>query len=83
MNFMSLVNDYTECNKFEIYLDNSKVKIFYYDSIKSFSSKKIIILKNKKDYVIKGNNLVINTMFFEYLIITGEILSVEIGKDNE
>lgn len=83
MNLMRLVNDYTECNKFEIKLDSSKAKIFYYDSIKNFSSNKIIILKNKKDYVIKGKNLVIDTMFTEYLIITGEIFSVEIGKVNE
>ena len=79
MNFMRLVNDYTECNKFEIQLDSSKVKVFYYDSIKNFSSGKIIILKNNKDYVIKGKNLVIDTLFTEYLIITGEIFSIEIG----
>ena len=83
MNFMRLVNDYTECNKFEIQLDSSKAKIFYYDSIKNFSSNKIIILKDKKDYVIKGRNLVIDTMFVEYLIITGEIFSIEIGNANE
>ena len=83
MNFMRLVNDYTECNKFEIQLDSFKVKIFYYDSIKNFSSNKIIISKDKKDYVIKGRNLAIDTMFAEYLIITGEIFSIEIGNANE
>ena len=41
------------------------------------------LLKNNKDYVIKGKNLVIDTMFTEYLIITGEIFSIEIGKSNE
>ena len=83
MNFMRLINDYTECNKFGIELDGSKAKIYYYDSVKNFSSNKIIILKNSKDYVIKGKNLVIDTMFTEYLIITGKIYSVEIGKENE
>ena len=83
MNFMKLVNDYTECNKFEIQLDSCKVKIFYYDSVKNFSPNKIIILNKNKDYIIKGKNLVIDTMFTEYLIITGEIFSVEIGKTND
>ena len=83
MNLTRLVNDYTECEKFEIWIDESKIKIFYYDSIKEFSNTKIIILKNKKEYIFKGRNLVIDTMFKEYLIIVGNILAVEIGKANE
>lgn len=83
MKFTKLVNDYTQCNKFEIQIIDEKVKIFYYDNIKNFSSNKIVISKNNRDYTVKGKNLVIETMFLEYLIISGEINLIELGKSNE
>ena len=83
MNLRKLVNDYVECDKFEIQIINNKVKFFYYDNIKEFSNNKIVIKYSDKDYIVKGKNMVIETMFEEYLIISGEICLIELGNKNE
>ena len=82
MKLSKLVNDYVECNNFEIKIDFDKVKIYYYDKIEFFSSSKIIILYKDKKIIINGRNMIIETMFEEYLIISGNINSIELGNDD-
>ena len=83
MNLRKLVNDYVECEKFEMHIIDGKVKVFYYDSIEGFSNNKIVIKKNNKHYIIKGKKMVIETMFEEYLIISGNIYQIELEIKNE
>lgn len=83
VNLKRIINDYVECNEFEIKIVKEKVKIYYYDKIEHFSSKKIIVLKDNIKYIIEGNNMIIETMFKEMIIITGDIYKIIVGKDNE
>lgn len=83
VNLKRIINDYVECNEFEIKIVKEKVKIYYYDKIEHFSSKKIIVLKDNIKYIVEGNNMIIETMFKEMIIITGDIYKIIVGKDNE
>ncbi len=83
MKLKEVIDTYTQCNKFEIQVIDKKVKIYYYDAIENFTSN-MILIKNA-DAIIKiiGKNLVIETMFKEYVIISGKIFKIEFEGSNE
>lgn len=83
MNVKKIINDYVECNEFEIKIIKNKVKIYYYDKVEHFSSEKIIISKSENNYIVQGKCLVIETMFEEMIVISGRISSICMQKNNE
>ncbi len=83
MSLRKVINDYVECNNFEIKITNKKVKVYYYDNIENFTSSKVTISKDNELINIKGKDLVIETMFKEYLVISGKINSIELGSFND
>ena len=83
MNIRKVIDNYVECNEFEIKIINNKVKVFYYDKIIHFSQNKISILKRNKKIDIEGKNLVIETMFDELIIISGNIEKIALLNTNE
>ena len=83
MDIRKLVNDYVECNNFEIKIIDNKVKIYYYDSIDHFSSNKIIIMNNNKKYSVLGKKLVIESMYKEQIVIKGNIKSIVLENEDE
>lgn len=72
-----------ECDLFEIKIINNKVKVYYYDEIKGFSSNKITIVKKDNTYTIVGKNMVIETMFKEQIVISGEINNIILRTNDE
>jgi len=82
MNIRRLVNDYVECDSFEMIYKDNKLKIYYYDAIDHFSDAKIKIIKANNKYIVEGNNLAIETMFKEFIIISGKIKKIVLD-DNE
>lgn len=83
MKLKRAIDDYVECNIFEVKIIDKKVKIYYYDNIESFTSKLISVSKGKDIIKINGNNLVIETLFPEYMVISGKIKSLELGQKDE
>ena len=79
MGIRNLVNNYAECNEFELKLKEGKINIYYYDKIVNFLNNKISVIKDDKRYDIEGKNLNISTMYQELLIITGIIEKISIG----
>ena len=77
VNIKKIINDYLEFNNFEIKYIDVKVKIYYYDNIENFTSNCIEIKYDDKKLKVKGKNLVIETMFKEYLIISGDVGFIE------
>ncbi len=77
-----MIDDFTECNKFEIKIKDNKATFYYYDKIKHFSSTNVVISNANKDVIIFGNNLIIEQMFLEYVTISGNITKMEF-KNNE
>ena len=73
------INDIVDANTFEISFKNDKLTIYYYDEIKEFKDDVIIILKNNQKLIIKGKKLRIESLYNEYLIIKGNILSINLG----
>lgn len=76
MNFKRIIDDYIECNNFEIKFKDEKIKIYYYDSIKSITNDKIVVKSSSKIVEVIGDNLAIETMFKEFLIIKGSIKKI-------
>ncbi|GEM_PF-5120917 len=83
VNIKKIINDYVECNEFEIKIINGKVKIYYYDKIEHFSNSKIIVSKNDQKVSVEGKGLVIETMFEELVVIAGDVSQIILGKQNE
>ena len=83
MKLRKVIDDYVECNKFEIKIIDKKVKVYYYDSIERFTSSIIVISTGDDLISVKGNNLIIETMFKEYMVISGKIKTVELNYINE
>ena len=83
MNLKRLINDYVECNTFEIKYKYNKFFIYYYDKVKHFSNNEIIILEKNNMYIVKGKKLVIETMFEEFIVISGNIEGIMIRNLDE
>lgn len=83
MNIKRIINDYVECNEFEIKIIRDKVRVYYHDKIEHFSSDKIVVLKGNKRYVIEGKKMVIETMFEEMIVISGKINKITMDNKNE
>ncbi len=83
MKIANIINDYVECNLFEIKIIDDRVKIYYYDKIEHFSNSKIIVSKDDKNYKIEGKNLIIEKLFKEFLVIKGNINKISLGESNE
>lgn len=83
MNLKKIINDYVECNEFEIKVKDGKVKIYYYDKVENFSNTKITISKKNQLVSIVGNKLIIETMFKEMIVISGDIEKVILGHIDE
>lgn len=67
------INDFVEINNFEMIFINNKLKILYYTDIPVFKDNVIKIKYNGKMIVIKGKKLIIETMYKEYVIVSGII----------
>ena len=83
MKLKKIIDDYVECNNFEIKIIDRKVKIYYYDNIERFTSNLIEVSSKNDRFIIKGKSLVIETMFVEYMVISGDIKMIELGYHNE
>lgn len=83
MKLKKIIDDYVECNNFEIKIIDRKVKIYYYDNIERFTSNLIEVSSKNDRFIIKGKKLVIETMFVEYMVISGDIKMIELGYHNE
>lgn len=83
MKLKSLINDYMECNNFEIRIINKKIYVYYYDDIKDFNENKICITSYNNEFIVEGKKLVIETLFKEYLIINGNIKTIKLGYEYE
>lgn len=78
-----VMDDFTESSKSEIKIKGDKVTLYYYDKIKHFSSSSVVVLFGDKNVIIKGNFLVIEQMFKEYVTITGKVKQMEFLRDDE
>ncbi len=83
MRLNKVIDAFTECNNFEVKIKNKKVKIYYYNNIDSFTSNTIEVSKENEVIKVCGKKLVIETMFPEYVVISGDIKKIELGYKNE
>lgn len=83
MNLRNIINNYSECNLFEIKYHNNKLYIYYYDKVNHFASDKIDVIYNKDKYTVIGKNLIIESINEEEIVIKGNIKSINMGYINE
>ena len=67
------INNFVEINNFEMIFINNKLKILYYTDIPVFKDNVIKIKYEDKNITIKGKKLIIETMYKEYVIVSGNI----------
>lgn len=77
MKINSILDDFTESNTFELKYVKGRLWIYYYDKIKNFTSNEIEVDKKENNIKIKGNNLVIETLYADYMIISGDLKTIE------
>lgn len=83
MNIRELIDNYVECNTFEIKFKKRKLYVYYYDNINHFSSDKIELISNKDVFTVLGKKLIIEELYKELLVISGEISNIKIDTSNE
>ena len=81
MDIRKIIDDYVECNSFELKIKDKKVYIYYYEKIKHFSNNKVIISYKGEEYIVNGKKLVIETLQDEFILINGLINSIQINNN--
>lgn len=76
MNIRKLIENKITDNTFELVYKNNKITVYGYDKIKTVLDGKIVIEKDKNVIIIKGDNVFIESMFKEYLTISGTLKEV-------
>lgn len=74
---MKKILDYIKDTKFKIIIYDNKIDICNYKEIIIFESNRIVINCNTFNISIKGNNLIINKVYDNEVLITGNILNIE------
>lgn len=83
MKIKEIIDDYVIDNKFQLIYKDEKLKIINYGIIKNFSDSNINILSKNHMVKIKGNKMIIESMFKEYVIISGNINNIVFEDKNE
>lgn len=78
-----MLDEYAQCNIFEIKIINNETKIYFYDKVDVFSESKIVVISKDKKVTIEGKHLSINEMYKEELTIGGKIEKILLGDINE
>ena len=76
--FKGIVN-YVKEDDFSIKIWNNKINIVNFKDIVILEDTKVVILSPDGKVVIRGNNLSINKLLDNELLITGIIISIELG----
>jgi len=77
MNVIDGIRSYILEDDSKIMIVNNKINITNYVDIGHFDNNKIIIKLNKKNIIIKGNDLVVSKLLDSEILITGEIYNIE------
>ncbi|MEG2351633.1 MAG: YabP/YqfC family sporulation protein [Bacilli bacterium] len=83
MDLKRMLDEYAQCNIFEIKIINNETKIYFYDKVDVFSESKIVVISKDKKVTIEGKHLSINEMYKEELTIGGKIEKILLGDINE
>ncbi len=80
---MSSIKSYIDDDELKIIIQKDRVNIQNYDNILNFDSSKIIIIKDLEKISIYGNDLVTSKLMDEEILISGQILKIELGDYNK
>ena len=80
---MSSIKSYINDDELKIIIQKDKVNIQNYDNILNFDSCKIVIIKDLEKISIYGNDLVTSKLMDEEILISGQILKIELGDYNK
>lgn len=78
---LNRVKDYIKDNEFRLTLFDDRVYVVNYIEIISLEEERISFLKAKGRVVIKGKNLSLNKMLDKEALVSGEVLTIEVDKD--
>ena len=67
--------------KFEFKYKDKKLYVYSYSKIIKFKAEEIIIEYELGNLSVKGNKIIIQELFKEYLVINGDIKEISLIKD--
>lgn len=77
MNIINGIRSYILENETKITIVSNKINITNYIDIGHFDSEKIIVKLDKKNIIVKGNNLVVSKLMNDEILITGNFNNIE------
>lgn len=83
MKIINKISSYVDSSNVEFHYTNNKLYVLNYIHISEFNSKNITVRFKDVNLNIIGSNLVISKLLQSEMLITGNILSVEIRCLNE
>ncbi len=78
MRMIKKITNYIQDNDFKIVYKNNMVNIINYDQIMEIKSDIITLMKEKKLFFIKGEDLKLNKLLDQELLITGFIKEISL-----
>ena len=75
---MNSLKEYINSNKLKINYTDKKLNIVNYDEIIILTESKIILLKDKHEIIVKGNNLTLLKLLDKEILIGGIINIIEL-----
>ncbi len=77
MNLFNGIRSYIQESDTKITIINNKINIINYKDIISFDSNIVIIKLDKKNIIIKGEDLVVSKLMNDEVLITGVFKNIE------
>lgn len=77
MNLFNGIRSYIQESDTKIIIINNKINIINYKDIISFDSNIVIIKLDKKNIIIKGEDLVVSKLMNDEVLITGVFKNIE------
>ena len=77
MNLFNGIRSYIQGSDTKIIIINNKINIINYKDIISFDSNIVIIKLDKKNIIIKGEDLVVSKLMNDEVLITGVFKNIE------
>lgn len=80
---LNKIKDYINDKEFRMTMFIDRIDIINYKKILSLEDERISFLTSKGRIIIKGNNLCLNKLLDDEILISGNVLNIEVDYHNE
>jgi hypothetical protein len=77
------IKDYIKDDEFRFTVFSDRIHIINYDEIISLENSRVSVVSDNMRIIIKGKNLLLNKLLDKEVLISGEILTIEVGHNEK